>query len=149
MNYCTCAECKVEHHRSEYRKRGGGIYNICKRCRNKLACERNRHRRQVESIRHLTEEDLQSRYKVDTAKALMKEYRTATRQNRSRIKALEKSKKPTRATVTWLNKRRVVQQLWVDALNTLITQLHQNKKVPTLREFMETLDQNADNNIRL
>lgn len=144
MNFITCPECRNECHRKEYRKHGGGLHALCKTCRHKLACVKYRSRQKLLEVRQLSDEDLLSNYKATTAKALISEYKKVTRQNRNRIKALEENKRPTSATIMWLNKRRAVQQLWIDALNTLITQLHQNKKVPTLREYMENGIQNAN-----
>ena len=136
MNFVACPECRNELHKSTYRKKGGGFHALCRVCRARQRTQTWRERQKLNEIRHLTEEDKQNKYKESTAKALIKEYKKVTRLNRNRIKALEENKKPTSATKMWLNKRRAVQQLWTDALNALITQLHQNKKVPTLREYM-------------
>ena len=136
MNFLTCPECKNECHRREYRKHEGGIHHLCKACRKKVHDNKMYHRKKLTEIRKLNEEDLQSNYKTKTAKALISEYKKATRLNRNRIKVLEGNKNPTRATIVWLNKRRMVQQQWIDGLNDLMTQLHQNKKVPTLCEYM-------------
>lgn len=147
MNFITCPECRNECHRGEYRKRGGGLHALCKTCRHKIACVKYRSRKKLTEIKHLSDEDQKSIYKVYTQKALISEYKKVTRLNRNRIKALEANNKPTQATKMWLNKRRAVQQLWIDGLNDLITQLHQDKKVPTLREYMENGIQNANHHV--
>lgn len=136
MNFVACPECRNELHKRTYRKKGGGFHALCKTCRTRQRTQTWRERQKLKQIKHLTEEDKLNEYKASTAKALISEYKNATRLNRNRIKALEENKKPTRTTILWLNKRRAIQQVWVDALNALITQLHQNKKVPTLREYM-------------
>lgn len=149
MNYVKCRECGEELHRREYRKRGGGFYTTCKTCRAKLKAAQNYKRSQITKIRKLNDYSQAFAYKVLKVKQLTSEYKSATRLNRNRIKALEKNKNPTRATIMWLNKRRAIQQVWTDALNTLITHVHQDRKVTTLREYMERVDQHANHNTGL
>lgn len=149
MNYHKCSECKQEVHRREFRKRGGGFHNTCKTCRTKLKAAQNYNRSKISRIRQLNACSQAVAHKVLKVKELTSEYKSATRLNRTRIKVLENNKNPTRATVMWLNKRLAIQQVWIDALNTLITHVHQGKKVSTLREYMETLEQNADHHTRL
>jgi cytochrome c553 len=144
MNLVTCPECGVDNHRADYRKRGGGLYTICKRCRENKRKNTWKARQKLTEVRKAYTEDALAQYKHDTSKALVSEFKKVTRQNRNRIKVLEANKKPTHATKMWLNKRLALQQMWIDALHTLLNQLHQNKKVPTLREYMENGIQNAD-----
>lgn len=144
MNPITCPECRNEWHRGEYRKRGGGLHALCKTCRATKRKRTWRAKQKLNEIKRLTESEQINVYKEYMTKALISEYRKVTRLNRNRIKALEANKKPTQATKMWLNKRRAVQQLWIDGLETLLNQIHQNKKVPTLREYMENGIQNAD-----
>lgn len=144
MNPITCPECRNECHRGEYRKKDGGLHALCKTCRTSKRIKTWRARKRIESVVNLSNSDIIEKYKTDTTKALLSEYKKATRLNRNRIKALEANQKPTQATKMWLNKRRTIQQLWIDGLNNLLTQLHQNKQVPTLREYMENGIQNAD-----
>jgi hypothetical protein len=109
---------------------------VCKRCRNKSYAAKYYHRQKLTEVRKAHTEDALAQYKHDTSKALVTEFKKVTRQNRNRIKVLEANKKPTHATKMWLNRRLALQQMWIDALHTLLNQLHQNKKVPTLREYM-------------
>lgn len=144
MNYCFCPVCDESKHRREFRKRGGGFNEVCISCRYKVYSKQYYHRTKLVGLRRLSEEEKRDREKRATEKALMSEYRTATRQNRTRIKALEANIKPTNATIKWLTKRRAIQQVWTDALNTLLDRLHKDKPVPTLREYMERIEQHAD-----
>ena len=142
MNLVVCAECRNELHRSEYRKKGGGFHALCKTCRHKIACAAHRNKQKINKINELNEVYIQSIYIKETTAALLSEYKTATRQNRNRIKALEKNNKPTRATKMWLNKRRALQQSWIDGLNELLTLVHKGDKVQSLREYMERYNAN-------
>jgi hypothetical protein len=93
-------------------------------------------------INTLNKKYIENIYIKETTAALLSEYKSATRQNRNRIKALEKNNKPTRATKMWLNRRRVLQQSWIDGLNELITMVHKGDQVQSLREYMEIYNAN-------
>lgn len=142
MNTVVCSECRNELHRSEYRKKGGGLYTSCPACRIKKYTQSYYKRKKLIKINELNEKSIQSIYIKTTTAALLREYRTATRHNRNRIKVLEKNNKPTRATKMWLNKRRVLQQSWIDGLNELLTMVHKGDKVQSLREHMEIYNAN-------
>jgi len=142
MNTVVCAQCRNELHRSAYRKRGGGIYTTCTTCRKKEYAKAYYNRKKIHEINELNEAYIQSIYIKKATAELLSEYKTATRQNRNRIKALEKNNKPTRATKMWLNKRRVLQQSWIDGLNELLTMVHKGDKVQSLREYMERYNAN-------
>ena len=142
MNLVACIECRNELHKAEFRKQGGGFHASCKACRKKEYEQIYRSRKKINKINELSEVYIQSIYIKETTAALLSEYKTVTRQNRNRIKALEKNNKPTRATKMWLNKRRVLQQSWIDGLNELLTMVHKGDKVQSLREYMERYNAN-------
>jgi len=142
MNLVACAECRNELHKAEYRKQGGGFHATCKACRKKEYEQVYRNRKRINKINELNKTQTQNTYIKETTDALIREYKNATRQNRNRITCLENNEKPTRATKLWLNKRRVLQQSWIDGLNELITMVHKGEKVQSLREHMEKYSAN-------
>jgi hypothetical protein len=143
MNMVACVECRTELHKAEYRKQGGGFHASCKACRKKEYEQVYRARKKLIQINKLNKKYIENIYIKDITDALISEYKNATRLNRNRIKALEKNNKPTRATKMWLNRRRVLQQSWIDGLNELITMVHKGEQVQSLREYMEI--HNANN----
>jgi hypothetical protein len=142
MNIVACKKCGDELHRSEYRKQGGGFHATCKACRRNEFARAYRNRKKLIKINEINKTQTQNKYINETTAALLREYNHATRQNRNRIKALEKNNNPTGITKTWLNKRRVLQQSWIDGLNELITLVYKGEKVQSLREYMERYNAN-------
>jgi hypothetical protein len=100
-------------------------------------------RKKIIKLKATIESNAQTTYINETAAALLREYNHATRQNRNRIKALEKNNNPTGITKMWLNKRRALQQSWFDGLNELLSLVYKGEKVQSLRDYMEL--HNANN----
>lgn len=143
MNIVACIECRNELHKAEFRKQGGGFHASCKACRKKEYEQVYRNRKKLIKINELNKTHTQNTYIKEKSAELLREYKNVTRQNRGRITCLENNNKPTRATKMWLNKRRVLQQAWIDGLSELLTMVHKGEQVQSLREYMER--HNANN----
>lgn len=126
MYMITCIGCNQPHHRKAFRKKGGGVHNMCPVCRRReLAKERRllyRIKAAVETAKHK-----QMLIDIEKRKArLIHEFNAATTQNRARIKALSANPKPTKATVKWLERRIEVQALWENTLKQLLLEVEAN-----------------------
>lgn len=134
MDYMVaCKLCGAEHHRREYRKRGGGVHKMCKACRAQASTERWRALTQIkEAKRQLKQQQLERAVHM-----LASEYNRATGQNRTKIKALSTNPKPTRATIKNLAVRQTLQSQWDAAYSELLEKLYAGEPYQSLRTYME------------
>lgn len=134
MDYIVaCKLCGAEHHRREYKKRGGGVHKMCKACRAQANTERWRAKAQIMNAkRALKQEQLERAVHMLTA-----EYNRATGQNRTKIKALSSNPKPTRATIKSLAVRQTLQVQWDAAYSELLEKLYAGEQYQSLRSYME------------
>lgn len=132
-----CKQCKTEHPRKEYRKRGGGVHKLCLTCRKKEYNERARLRQRMRYNAQTLDQRAKEVRIVRTIDALQKEFSAVTRTNRHRIKAMLANPKPTKATVKGLALRQSLQSQWQKGLDELLAKVHAGENVGSLREYME------------
>lgn len=138
MYTLPCCECKQDHPRARYRKRGGGVHKICPDCRKKEYNERARLRQRMKVNKETLEQREAEVYKKRRIKALTVEYNRITAQNKARIRIMQANPKPTKATIRNLAWRLAEQERWHTGLQNMKEKLCAGERLgQCLRDYLE------------
>lgn len=120
INSRTCTECKQVLPRAKFRKRGGGVHAQCPSCRTKAYSKFKYLKAKTAKAVKLYYAAKESANMEYCKQRLIKEFNEATRHNRDRIKAMEKSGSDNWQTKKWLALRIEKQEKWNKTLRYML-----------------------------